>query len=209
MKLHKLSALLLVLAMAFVLAACGGGDDNAGEDGVNLSQTINVGSADSGMLTVQYPEGWITQGVDDDHQVWFGNNEAALDTVQANGFPEGDDIGGTVVRLPDETMSVLIEGDDPSAADVLTAVIEDLLDDEDTTFVPGDVEEFTANDRNAAIVTGTGTRDNVTFNWLLAGTFSGDDFILVVMFVADGNIGQYEETARAMVGMATFEAPSG
>jgi hypothetical protein len=43
------------------------------------------------------------------------------------------------------------------------------------------------------------------------GAFAGDDFIIVVLRAPEGKIGQYEDTAKAMVGEATYEytAPSG
>jgi hypothetical protein len=213
MKFRRLGWLALVFSLMFILAACGGDDDKDGDNGgdsggVNLSQTVTGGSEEAGMLTVKYPEGWVSRVVE--YQVFVGDSEATLDKIDGDENPEGDEIGGIVLGLPAEAMSFFVEGDDPSAVDILTA-LTGTVSDEETTFDLGDPEEFTANGRNGALVSGSGTKDGATFDALFAGAFAGDDFVIVVMRATEGNVGQYEDTAKAMVGEATFEftAPSG
>jgi hypothetical protein len=209
MKFRKLGWLVLVFSMMFILAACGGDDDdNGGDGGVNLSQTVTGGSEEAGMLTLQYPEGWAARDVEG--QLFFGDSDATLDKIEADATPEDDDIGGIALGLPAEALSFFVEGDAPSPADVLTAMTG-TISDEETTFDLGEPEEFTANGRTGALVTGTGTEGDATYDALFAGAFIDGDFVIIVMRATEGNIGQYEDTAKAMVGSATFEftAPSG
>jgi hypothetical protein len=169
---------------------------------IRLTQMISGRSAEAGNLTIYYPEDWVAREVDD--LLFFGDSEATLDKIEADELPEAGDIGGILLGLPVEAISFFVTSEDPTAIDVLNS-LTGFMDDEKTTFELGEAEEFSVNGRKGALVIGTGTEDDMTFDALFAGVFEGEDFIILVMRSNVGDMGQYIEVAKAMLGAAEFE----
>jgi hypothetical protein len=169
---------------------------------IRLTETISVENEFTGNLTMYYPKGWVVR--DASGLIYLDNSESALDRVEADEAPMVGDVGGFAVGVPAEAISSFVADDDRSVADILNAMTE-RLSGEEFTFELGEIEEFTVNGRNGAIVTGTGTDNGNTVDVLFAGVFEGEDFIILVMRSNVGEMGQYIEIAKAMVGAAEFE----
>jgi hypothetical protein len=169
---------------------------------IQLTQTISSMMEEAGELTVYYPEGWAARVVDG--LLFVGDSEDTLDKLEADEPPEAGDIGGLLIGLPVEAISFVVTSEDPTAIDVLNS-LTGFMDDEKTTFELGEAEEFSVNGRKGALVIGTGTEDDMTFDALFAGVFEGEDFIILVMRSNVGDMGQYIEVAKAMLGAAEFE----
>lgn len=171
MNMRKWFGLMLVLMLAFVLAACGGdGDDDGGNsDGDNnsassvaLPQTITSEDPNfGGSLTVSYPEGWVAQ--DAGGAVAVANSQETLDTAQAaTGAPDmGDNaVFATIQALGPQMLSFFMdEGAEMSPAAVLNATLLSGSEDEEGVEI-GEVQEETLNGKSAATVVATSSGES-------------------------------------------------
>lgn len=201
---------LLVALLAVVLAACGGNDDStpAGDTtttgGVELPQSITSTDDAGGVLTVDYPAGWIAQEFGG--SVSIGNDQAVF-TSDAQQLNAGQVIG-TLLALPSEMLGLLGLGDNPSVTDVLANFMNTTLtEDPEAQFTVGEVDTFTVNGRPAAMQTGTGTDASGTNDVAFVMVEAGAGFVLVSFIAPQGEIANYDAQIRAIAGSAEYIVP--
>lgn len=210
MNLRKLSWVALLLVLSMVLVACGGGgdDDEEGEngeaqdaDGIELPQEVTA-SGDNFTLTISIPEDWAAEG-DEFGDLNIASSQAILELVNSSDSPdsiEADSVGGGMTVFPVDSLSFLELDETASPADLLDALLNSA---EQEGLNLGEIESATVNDREVAIVTGTQTLDESTFDQTTIVIAVEGGFVLGNFLAGEGEIADFDETLRAIAGTAT------
>ncbi len=207
MNMRKWFGLMLVLMLAFVLAACGGDsdDDGGNSDGdnnsassVDLPQTLTSESLVGGSFTVDYPEGWVSQDLGG--AVFLANSQETLDLAMSS--------TSEAPSLESDTIVVLVTAIDNSATGgALT--LESILNS--SSLGDGsegaESQEETLNGKSAASIVGTtGSEGALVRTFTIVVEVDGG-FVSVNAITPEGETG-FDDTVRAIAGSveATFAA---
>lgn len=180
MQMRRLSRLITLLPIVFVLTACAGAASPA--TALPLTQTFQSGDES---VTLKYPDGWIAQDLLG--QVTVANGQAALDA--ASPAP-----GQFQARLFTTPVSA-IEGLSAEATprDVLQFFAESLSTSGVTFSAPTDL---TVGTRPAARIEGTGTDGQGV---VLALNVGDNNYAFVSAISAPGEISRFEPTLLAIL----------
>lgn len=205
--LMKSLKVLLLISLLFILAACGGDDDNdSGDTGdnsdsgssVDLSQSGTAQDADLGLtFTVNYPEGWASS--DNAGSLNIANSEALLASADADGLVLED--GQTVIiglPLVGIAANALGLAEDATSADAVALISGMFFGGPDTETNFNDPEDVELNGKSATIMSGSATvNGNASDGSIIAVQVEGG----YAVFIARYN-GDFDEEIRAIVGSA-------
>ena len=214
MNMRKWFGLMLVLMLAFVLAACGGdGDDDNGNDGdsssasgTDLSQSITSEDPNfGGSITVNYPEGWVA--MENGGGVSLSESQETLDLAQSatDTAPvlEENTIAVTISPLAPEVVSFFIEeGQEATPAILLEATI---LSGGTETIDAEPVEIVDINGKSGATVVAVSNNPDEPGRIFAVAVAVGDGYVLVAA-ITNPDETDYDDTVRAIAGAveATF-----
>ncbi|MEQ8671794.1 MAG: hypothetical protein RLP44_16035 [Aggregatilineales bacterium] len=214
MNMRKWFGLMLVLMLAFVLAACGGdSDDDNDSDGdsssassADLSQSITAEDPNfGGSLTVNYPEGWVA--TDSGGVISLAESQATLDLAQnaTDTAPalEENTVFVSITPLAPELVSIFIEeGQTATPAILLDATI--LAGGTDTLDVQP-VEITDINGKSGATVSAVSTNADEPGR-LFAVAVAVDNGYVIVTAITNPDETDFDDTVRAIAGAveATF-----
>ncbi|MDX1994671.1 MAG: hypothetical protein SF029_19970 [bacterium] len=208
-RFQSFGLLALALMLAGVLAACGGGGDSgsSSESGTgggdssaaNLGQTIESEAPDGTTITISYPDGWFAQ--ESSGSITLSNDETLV-TSGATGQFTGDQIAGQVLYLGDAAAGLAAASlpVDATPLDVLSALSANFAGAGGIQVELNEPESFTANGKEAAIMTGDGTSEEGSGSLALVLVEEGDGYVLLTFAAAQGQLAQYDDEIRAIAG---------
>jgi hypothetical protein len=197
MQLNILSRLILLLILILTLAACGG-NSGVEVDGISLSQSISSSEQENGVTTVYYPDGWVGE------ESWLGiylySSPELLETDLVSSSLQSGEVRVLVFTgLADEEVPGLTTESSPM--DYIEVFLSDNSGNGDQL---GDIEEFDADDRPAAIVFGTITEDDQIAGIIITVTKIGDAFGILTFITNENEVDDNVALAKAITTKLEF-----
>jgi hypothetical protein len=200
----------LLLALALVLAACGGddGDDNEEDEAPGVSQSdltqeVDVETITGGLLTVKYPADWF--GTVDGARLVLANSQAALNAE--TDFTAGQVQANIIFQSPDMLPSPQLIDDGPSET-LLTIIV--VNNARFATFPDlSDPVPFVTNGKAAAIASGQTPveidGEILAATWILVEVDGG--YVLLTFAASQGGLADYDALMRAIAGSVQYIPP--
>jgi hypothetical protein len=186
--------LLLIVILSLVAAACGDDDDDDnGDNGggeASLDQSIELNG-----LTVSYPDDWAARA-EEDNSIIVANNQAIIDRVgESDDGPQAGEFGMVVMAQPLEEMGGM-GGQEAFEMMVGFMAEEGAGDTEISDVSVGDNDGFRADV----------TPEDGSDGFMLG--YEQDGALIIVMAVsAEGEMGDFEDTALKIAANIEYSAP--
>lgn len=183
---HLLIALSLFLSL--FLVACGTN---------TLSQKTTFTNIQGGTLSINYPEGWVTES--EDRLLFLASSEELITQIKEVGQPSprsGQMITSISTISPEMTSRLTTNSEESIASQIATVFIGDIINN---------IEEITIANRSAAIV--TGTMGNSDINVIVIDVGS-DTHAMIFAFTSQGEGESIIQTIKNMAKSMSYEAPT-
>jgi len=191
--------LLVLLAAIMLLAACDNGGVTLDDTPAELQEETT-----GAIIRIRLPENWVAAFEEGSIFLEIANSDRALDGFSALD-PEPPTLTGSQV------VGVFV-GPDFVAADGVLGGAETPTDLVEIAAVPGEdasadygeIETYTQNERDGALIIGTVTDGETTYAALITAFEINEGFGILSFVAPEGQIAQYEDEIKAIAGTIEY-----
>ncbi len=170
------------------------------DPGVDLPLSISTDGSEGGILSLNYPEDWVTEATG--LVISLADNEATL-----SGQPSGNRWFQTSVTVFfNDQLTLLGLRDDESVVDFVNAFQQVINQNGTIQFDP--TETFLSGDRPAASIQGRGIANRIGFDVLIVGVEDESGYIVLVLS-GQGVLNGYFQIVRDIAATIDFEPTNG
>ncbi len=203
--LQKRNLLLVFSAiLSLLLVACGataGNDGDGDAQAVSLPQNLSYEDSSGGTISVDYPEGWVSDTIND--SINLASSEELLEQASSGGAPNpasGEVLTTVFIVSPDMAAFFIGDSEESSVLALANAFASDSSSEEETI---GEAEEITINGNSAAIVTGNTEGVDIVLTVVDLGEGS---YAMTLGGTAEGEGDSIRATVEAIAASLSYEA---